>query len=78
MEKQNKHWYDVLLEYLNNPQTYQVILTMLVAFGVKIDTRLQDAIAKLGMAIAQLGIAIEELVMAVKEVQNTKKIEEKK
>lgn len=78
MEKQNKHWYDVVLEYLGNPQTYQVVLTMLVAFGVKIDVRLQDAITKLGMAIAQLGTAIEELVMVIKEIQNAPKNEEKK
>lgn len=62
-----KKWYDVVLEYLNNPSTYTVIMGMLTAFGVKISANLQEAISNLGIALAQLGLAIKTLVYAVKE-----------
>lgn len=62
-----KKWYDVVLEYLNNPATYTVIMGMLTAFGVKISSKLQQAIAGVGTALAQLGIAIEALVYVIKE-----------
>lgn len=62
-----KKWYDVVLEYLNNPATYTVVMGMLTAFGVKISSKLQQAIAGVGVAIAQLGLAIEALVYVIKE-----------
>ena len=54
-ENKTKQVIDTILDYLSNPQTYQVILTMLIAFGVKIDAKLQEAITRLGIAIADLG-----------------------
>lgn len=62
-----KKWYDVVLEYLNNPETYIIAMGILIAFGVKISSKLQQAIAGVGVAIAQLGLAIEALVYAIKE-----------
>lgn len=69
---------DTILSYLGDAKTYQVVLTMLIAFGVKIETKLQDAITELGIAIANLGKAIENLILVVGEINNTKQIEEKK
>lgn len=69
---------DTILAYLSNPQTYQVIMTMLVAFGVKIEAKLQAAITQLGIAIADLGKAIENLVLTIQELHDVKKIEAKK
>lgn len=77
-ENKTKQVIDTILDYLSNPQTYQVILTMLIAFGVKIDAKLQEAITGLGIAIADLGKAIENLILVVGEINNTKQIEEKK
>lgn len=77
-ENKTKQVIDTILDYLSNPQTYQVILTMLIAFGVKIDAKLQEAITRLGIAIADLGKAIENLILVVGEINNTKQIEEKK
>ena len=65
-----KKWYDVVLEYLNNPATYTVVMGMLTAFGVKISPKLQQAIAGVGVSLAQLGLAIEALAYAVKEENN--------
>ena len=50
-ENKTKQVIDTILDYLSNPQTYQVILTMLIAFGVKIDAKLQEAITRLGIAV---------------------------
>jgi hypothetical protein len=66
---------DTILSYLGDAKTYQVVLTMLIAFGVKIETKLQDAITELGIAIANLGKAIENLVIVIKESKDTKQIE---
>lgn len=70
-----KKWYDVVLEYLNNPATYTVVMGILTAFGVKIPSKLQQAIAGVGVAMAQLGLAIEALVYVMKE-ENDKKSKE--
>lgn len=66
-----KKWYDVVLEYLNNPATYTVVMGMLTAFGVKISSKLQQAIAGVGTSLAQLGLAIEALVYVIKEEKNS-------
>lgn len=66
---------DTILSYLGDVKTYQVVLTMLIAFGVKIETKLQDAITQLGIAVANLGKAIENLIIVIKESKDTKQIE---
>lgn len=66
---------DTILSYLGDAKTYQVVLTMLIAFGVKIETKLQDAITELGIAVANLSKAIENLVIVIKESKDTKQIE---
>lgn len=76
-EKETKKWYDVILEYLSNSQTYQVVLTIFVAFGLKIDSKLQEAITKVGISVAQLGISIEELIKVINEQKAQKKLETK-
>lgn len=69
---------DTILAYLANPQTYQVVMTMLIAFGVKIEAKLQEAITQLGIAVAELGKAIENLILVIKEINDAKKTEVKK
>lgn len=68
---------NIVLGYLAKESTYNVVMTMLKAFGVKISQALQDKITALGIAIAELGFAIEELVLVVKDEKNVKQIEAK-
>ena len=68
---------NIILGYLSKESTYNVVMTMLKAFGVKISQALQEKITALGMAVAQLGIAIEELILVVKEEKKVKQIEAK-
>lgn len=68
---------NIILGYLAKESTYNVVISMLKAFGVKISQALQEKITALGMAVAQLGIAIEELVLVVEEEKNVKQIEAK-
>lgn len=68
-------WYDVVLEYLNKDSTYNVVLTILKAFGVKISEELSGAITRLGLAIGELGNAIKELILVV---EAEKKVAEEK
>lgn len=63
-------WYNVVLSYLTNEQTYLVVMAMLKAFGVKISPSLQSAITKLGVAIGELGLAIENLVNTIELEKN--------
>lgn len=63
-------WYDVVLDYLSKEATYNVVLTMLKAFGVKISDSLMGAITKLGIAIGELGFAIEDLIVAIELEKN--------
>lgn len=68
---------NVILGYLSKESTYNVVMTMLKAFGVKISQALQDKITALGVAIAELGFTIEELVLVIEDEKNVKQIEAK-
>lgn len=69
-------WYDVVLDYLSKDATYNVALTMLKAFGVKISDELSSAIVRLGLAVGELGNAIKELILVIEAEK--KVVEEKK
>jgi hypothetical protein len=74
---EEKKWYDIILDYVAKDSTYATLFVLLKAFGVKISTNLEQAIAEVGVAAGEFGKAIENLVLVVEEEKKLQESTEK-
>lgn len=72
-----KKWYDIILDYVTKDSTYATLFVLLKAFGVKISTNLEQAIAEVGVTTGELGKAIENLILVVEEEKKLQESTEK-
>lgn len=71
-DEKTKQIVDTILNYLSDEKTYQIVMAVLVTFGVKIDSKLQKSITDLGVSAAELGKAIEALIITIQELNECK------